>query len=107
MLIQILWIGANLNKKMTKKQITFQEYVLRKIWIAKPRVITYISHNLGEFIVEKKQDLLASSPNVWFLKISIDKRKNSIYLINLYNALIGCGRVKQTITLVFENILIQ
>ncbi len=40
-LIQELWVGAELNRKMTKKRNIYQAYAPEEEWTERPRVLTY------------------------------------------------------------------
>ena len=98
LLIQEPWIGADLDRKMTKKHVKYQAYAPQEIWTERPRVISYIHQDLCGIQVEKRQDL-AIEPSADLLILELKGkglREPKVYITNAYNAPRGSEREGET-----------
>lgn len=106
LLIQEPWIGSDLERQMSKKHIAFQAHVPEENWTERPRVITYVQRNLAEFMIEKRQDLLTANPDILVLELNMGIDVKPIYVVNLYNAPVGCARAGEVITAMLETTIL-
>lgn len=85
MLIQKPWIGADLERWLSKKHKSYQAYAPGEEWKEWPRVITYIHWQTFLWFVKKRQDVLKVTdkmPDILILEVksSLDKER-SILLV--------------------------
>lgn len=69
LLIQEPWIGANLERRLSKRHKSYQVYVLGEEWKEWPRVIICIRRQISLWSVEKRQDIVKitdETPEHWF-----------------------------------------
>ena len=59
-LIQEPWVGADLDRKMTKKHNAYQAYAPEEEWTEWPKVLTYARRKQWPYCLEKKQDCVPS-----------------------------------------------
>lgn len=104
LLVQEPWIGSDLIRQLSKKHISFQAYASEENWIEKPRIITYVQRNLVKYTdtIEKRQDLVTSSPDILVLEQKIGTDVRPIYVVNLYNAPAGYARAGEAVMAICE-----
>lgn len=57
LLIQEPWIGADLERKLSKRHRSHQAYAPGEEWKERPKVITYVRRQTSLRSVEKRQDI--------------------------------------------------
>lgn len=92
LLIQEPWIGADLERKLSKRRKSYQAYAPGEEWKERPRVITYVRRETSLRSVEKSQGILKITdemPDILVLEIQQSIDKEPVYIINSYNAPTG------------------
>ena len=95
LLIQEPWIGADLDRRLSKKHGSYQAYAPEDEWKERPRVVTYVRRQNSLWSVEKRQDILGNidgMPDCLVLEVKPSMDEEPIYILNVYNAPIGSER---------------
>lgn len=84
------WIGADLERKLSKKHNAYQAFAPLEVWNDRPRVLTYVRWN-SRLQIAKRQDLITTStPNCLILEIKAGNLSQPSYIVSVYNAPPGC-----------------
>lgn len=61
-----------------------------------------MQRNFAEFIIEKRQDLLITNPDILVLELNIGINVKPIYMVNLYNTPAGCARASKAVIAILK-----
>ncbi len=105
LLIQEPWIAADLEKRLSKRNKSYQAYTPGEEWKEPPRVIQYVRRQTSLRSVEKRQDILKITdkmPHILVLEVQLSIDKEPVYIINSFNAPIGSKRVGRSVYIMME-----
>lgn len=94
-LIQEPWVGAELDRGLSKKYGSYQAYAPEDEWKEHPIVVTYVRRQNSLWSVEKRQDILRNMdkmPDILVLEVKPSQDKEPIYILNVCNAPIRSKR---------------
>lgn len=90
---------------MTKKHNAYQVYAPEEGWTERPRVLTYARRKQWPSRLEKRQDWVPSReiiPDILVLELQGGQVKDTLRIVNIYNAPRGCERAGQAANAVME-----
>ena len=105
LLIQEPWIGANLEKRLSKRHRSYQAYAPGEEWKERPKVITYVRRQTSLRSVEKRQDILKITdemPDILVLEVQPSVDEEPVYIINSYNSPVGSKQTGRSVDIMME-----
>lgn len=93
LLIQELWIGGDLERKLSKRHKSYTTYAPSEEWKDRPRLITHVRRQAPPLSIDKRQDILKipdETADILVLELKRGLGKESLFVANIYNAPLGC-----------------
>lgn len=104
LLILELWIGVDLERKLLKNTEAIKLMLRRKNG-KNGLEYTYVRRQDSLRPIEKRQDLsriIDETLDIFFLEFKPGLYKESIFIVNVYNALIGCERAGRSAEILMD-----
>ena len=99
LMVQESWIGADLDRGLSKKHNEYQVYGPEEVCTDRPRVITYAQRHQNGFCIQKRQDLLRNiCLDILAIEVKVRDGQEPIHVVNVYNAPHGCTREEEAVT---------
>lgn len=95
----------DLERKLLKKHRGYQAYAPEEERKERPRVIRYVRRQDSLRPIEKRQDLSRitdETADILILEFKPGLYKESIFIVNVYNALIGCERAGRSAEILMD-----
>ncbi len=92
-------IGADLDRRLSKKHNVYQAYNPEEVWTDRPGVIIYVRSHQNAFCIEKRQDLLRNNClDILAIEVKVRNKQEPIHFVNVYNPSHGYTREEEAVT---------